>query len=194
MALYLLMCTLLWKWLSGSKACQENVPHIITAAQTMHFSCFFCFSSYLYMIQIFFLPKSITYLPSQYALKNIFSYFFSVTSFFFSVSPNFECNCICRPVSLLQCNIFHQFVPTSMSSPLKLSWIYGRHCSDKTGLQIQMDLPKKLTLNPFCVQGYKPPDEGPSEYQTIPLNKIEDFGVHCKQWVSALPSGWALLS
>uniref|UniRef100_A0A8C8JLY4 COP9 signalosome complex subunit 5 n=1 Tax=Oncorhynchus tshawytscha TaxID=74940 RepID=A0A8C8JLY4_ONCTS len=22
---------------------------------------------------------------------------------------------------------------------------------------------------------------GPSEYQTIPLNKIEDFGVHCKQ-------------
>jgi len=32
-------------------------------------------------------------------------------------------------------------------------------------------------------QGYKPPDEGPSEYQTIPLNKIEDFGVHCKQYV-----------
>ena len=33
----------------------------------------------------------------------------------------------------------------------------------------------------FYHQGYKPPDEGPSEYQTIPLNKIEDFGVHCKQ-------------
>ena len=30
-------------------------------------------------------------------------------------------------------------------------------------------------------EGYKPPDEGPSEYQTIPLNKIEDFGVHAKQ-------------
>lgn len=30
-------------------------------------------------------------------------------------------------------------------------------------------------------QGYKPPDEPASEYQTIPLNKIEDFGVHCKQ-------------
>lgn len=29
-------------------------------------------------------------------------------------------------------------------------------------------------------QGYKPPDEPPSEYQTIPLNKIEDFGVHYK--------------
>ncbi|KAJ1555813.1 COP9 signalosome complex subunit 5 [Cladochytrium tenue] len=28
---------------------------------------------------------------------------------------------------------------------------------------------------------YKPPDEGPSQYQSIPLNKIEDFGVHCKQ-------------
>jgi COP9 signalosome complex subunit 5 len=35
--------------------------------------------------------------------------------------------------------------------------------------------------NYLCYQGYKPPDEGPSEYQTIPLNKIEDFGVHCKQ-------------
>ena len=32
--------------------------------------------------------------------------------------------------------------------------------------------------------GYKPPDEPVSEYQTIPLNKIEDFGVHCKQvWI-----------
>ena len=30
--------------------------------------------------------------------------------------------------------------------------------------------------------GYKPPDEGPSEYQTIPLSKIEDFGVHCKSY------------
>jgi hypothetical protein len=29
--------------------------------------------------------------------------------------------------------------------------------------------------------GYKPPDEPMSEYQTIPINKIEDFGVHCKQ-------------
>ena len=33
-------------------------------------------------------------------------------------------------------------------------------------------------------KGYKPPDEEPSEYQTIPLNKIEDFGVHCKQYYS----------
>ncbi|KAF9997483.1 COP9 signalosome complex subunit 5 [Modicella reniformis] len=31
-------------------------------------------------------------------------------------------------------------------------------------------------------ENYKPPDDGPSEYQTIPLNKIEDFGVHCKQY------------
>uniref|UniRef100_A0A4X2MES9 COP9 signalosome complex subunit 5 n=1 Tax=Vombatus ursinus TaxID=29139 RepID=A0A4X2MES9_VOMUR len=29
---------------------------------------------------------------------------------------------------------------------------------------------------------YKPPDEGPSEYRTILLNKIEEFGVHCKQY------------
>ncbi|KAI8855082.1 JAB1/Mov34/MPN/PAD-1 ubiquitin protease-domain-containing protein [Chytridium lagenaria] len=31
-------------------------------------------------------------------------------------------------------------------------------------------------------EGYKAPDDGPSEYQTIPLSKIEDFGVHCKQY------------
>lgn len=34
----------------------------------------------------------------------------------------------------------------------------------------------------MCFIGYKPPNEEPSEYQTIPLNKIEDFGVHCKQY------------
>ncbi len=31
---------------------------------------------------------------------------------------------------------------------------------------------------------YKAPEEGPSEYQTIPLNKVEDFGVHCKSYYS----------
>jgi len=31
-------------------------------------------------------------------------------------------------------------------------------------------------------KGYKPPDDTPSEYQSIPLNKIEDFGVHCKAY------------
>merc|ERR1719263_2719318 len=31
-------------------------------------------------------------------------------------------------------------------------------------------------------EGYTPPDEKPSEYQSIPLDKIEDFGVHCKQY------------
>jgi hypothetical protein len=36
------------------------------------------------------------------------------------------------------------------------------------------------------LQGYKPPDESSSEYQSIPLNKIEDFGVHCKQYVQHL--------
>jgi COP9 signalosome complex subunit 5 len=30
--------------------------------------------------------------------------------------------------------------------------------------------------------GYTPPDSGPSEYQSIPLDKIEDFGVHCKSY------------
>ncbi|VEL08749.1 unnamed protein product [Protopolystoma xenopodis] len=30
--------------------------------------------------------------------------------------------------------------------------------------------------------GYRSPDEEPSEYQSIPMDKIEDFGVHCKQY------------
>jgi len=44
----------------------------------------------------------------------------------------------------------------------------------------------KVNLGAFRTypKGYKPPDEGPSEYQTIPLSKIEDFGVHCKQYYS----------
>ncbi len=44
----------------------------------------------------------------------------------------------------------------------------------------------KVNLGAFRTypKGYKPPDEGPSEYQTIPLNKIEDFGVHCKSYYS----------
>jgi len=44
----------------------------------------------------------------------------------------------------------------------------------------------KVDLGAFRTypKGYKPPEEGPSEYQSIPLNKIEDFGVHCKQYYS----------
>uniref|UniRef100_A0A915CVD8 MPN domain-containing protein n=1 Tax=Ditylenchus dipsaci TaxID=166011 RepID=A0A915CVD8_9BILA len=44
----------------------------------------------------------------------------------------------------------------------------------------------KVDLGAFRTypKGYKPPDEAPSEYQTIPLSKIEDFGVHCKQYYS----------
>jgi len=33
-------------------------------------------------------------------------------------------------------------------------------------------------------KGYKVDGEQPDEYQTIPLHKIEDFGVHCKQYYS----------
>lgn len=42
----------------------------------------------------------------------------------------------------------------------------------------------KVCLGAFRTypKGYKAPNEEPSEYQTIPLNKIEDFGVHCKQY------------
>ncbi|KAI9281436.1 Mov34/MPN/PAD-1 family protein [Umbelopsis sp. AD052] len=31
-------------------------------------------------------------------------------------------------------------------------------------------------------EGYKPSDDNPSEYQSIPLNKIEDFGVHARSY------------
>lgn len=31
-------------------------------------------------------------------------------------------------------------------------------------------------------EGYTPPDVAPSEYQPIPLNKIEDFGVHADMY------------
>lgn len=42
----------------------------------------------------------------------------------------------------------------------------------------------KVSIGAFRTypKGYKPPDAEPSEYQTIPLEKIEDFGVHCKQY------------
>lgn len=42
----------------------------------------------------------------------------------------------------------------------------------------------KVNLGAFRTypKGYQPADDGPSEYQSIPLNKIEDFGVHCKQY------------
>jgi len=44
----------------------------------------------------------------------------------------------------------------------------------------------KVNLGAFRTypKGYKPIEDGPSEYQTIPLNKIEDFGVHCKSYYS----------
>ena len=42
-------------------------------------------------------------------------------------------------------------------------------------------LPNKIFLIFLCL-GYRPADDGPSEYQSIPIEKIEDFGVHCKQY------------
>ena len=44
----------------------------------------------------------------------------------------------------------------------------------------------KVDLGAFRTypKGYKPPDQPPSEYQSIPLNKIEDFGVHASAYYS----------
>jgi len=42
----------------------------------------------------------------------------------------------------------------------------------------------KVELGAFRTypEGYKADNESPSEYQSIPISKIEDFGVHCKQY------------
>jgi len=42
----------------------------------------------------------------------------------------------------------------------------------------------KVELGAFRTypEGYKADNEAPSEYQSIPISKIEDFGVHCKQY------------
>jgi len=42
----------------------------------------------------------------------------------------------------------------------------------------------KVELGAFRTypDGYKADNEAPSEYQSIPISKIEDFGVHCKQY------------
>lgn len=44
----------------------------------------------------------------------------------------------------------------------------------------------KVTIGAFRTypKGYKPAEDGQDRYQTIPLDKIEDFGVHCKQYYS----------
>jgi hypothetical protein len=42
---------------------------------------------------------------------------------------------------------------------------------------------ERLGLKPVnlaAIQDYTPPDALASEYQTIPLDKVEDFGVHVK--------------
>ncbi|KXZ43921.1 hypothetical protein GPECTOR_77g19 [Gonium pectorale] len=47
-----------------------------------------------------------------------------------------------------------------------------------------IDVNTQVELGAFRTypKDYKPADEGPSEYQTIPLDKIEDFGVHAKSY------------
>jgi len=56
---------------------------------------------------------------------------------------------------------------------------------------IVIDPTRTISAGKVCIgafrtypKGYKPPSDEPSEYQTIPLNKIEDFGVHCKSYYS----------
>jgi len=54
---------------------------------------------------------------------------------------------------------------------------------------IVIDPTRTISAGKVCIgafrtypKGYKPPNDEPSEYQTIPLNKIEDFGVHCRSY------------
>ena len=68
----------------------------------------------------------------------------------------------------------------------------GRNCTSFLNSSLPWIFFYLITTDLFSYQGafrtypkgYKPPDEEASEYQTIPLNKIEDFGVHCKQYYS----------
>ncbi|KAJ8931708.1 hypothetical protein NQ314_015355 [Rhamnusium bicolor] len=53
-----------------------------------------------------------------------------------------------------------------------------------SGIDVSTQMLNQNFQEPFVAIGYKPANEEPSEYQTIPLNKIEDFGVHCKQYYS----------
>ncbi|XP_011297758.1 COP9 signalosome complex subunit 5 [Fopius arisanus] len=76
-------------------------------------------------------------------------------------------------------------------------WLSGIDVSTQTNNQtfqdpfvaIVIDPVRTISAGKVCLgafrtypKGYKPANEEPSEYQTIPLNKIEDFGVHCKQY------------
>lgn len=49
---------------------------------------------------------------------------------------------------------------------------------------LRTSLSGKVEIGAFRTypKGYKPPDAEASEYQTIPLEKIEDFGVHANQY------------
>jgi len=78
-------------------------------------------------------------------------------------------------------------------------WMSGIDCATQIANQQYQDPFLALVVDPVRTvaagkveigafrtypEGYKPPDEQVSEYQSIPLNKIEDFGVHAKQYYS----------
>lgn len=43
-------------------------------------------------------------------------------------------------------------------------------------------LPYRTNLSASLFQGYTPPNAAANEYQSIPLDKIEDFGVHANAY------------
>mmetsp|Transcript_1732 Transcript_1732/g.4052 ORF Transcript_1732/g.4052 Transcript_1732/m.4052 type:complete len:352 (-) Transcript_1732:93-1148(-) len=78
-------------------------------------------------------------------------------------------------------------------------WLSGIDCSTQMTNQMYQEPFLAIVIDPHRTmaagkvdigafrtypEGYKPQDEPESEYQTIPLNKIEDFGVHANQYYS----------
>jgi len=91
---------------------------------------------------------------------------------------------------------FYRFKDSFKDIERKFFWI-GTHaveqflrqgcwhcCCCKRFGNLLIDSFLKRTILVLLIKGYKAPDDGPDEYQTIPLNKIEDFGVHCKEYYS----------
>jgi len=70
-------------------------------------------------------------------------------------------------------------VPINSYDSLDISYL--KACLILTVKIFGMHLPDRM---PWYLQHYKPPDEKQSEYQTIPLSKIEDFGVHANSYYS----------
>ena len=71
-------------------------------------------------------------------------------------------------------------LPGGLAKLCRLSFNEDAAAIFKSRLSSCLSMELRLSLS--NEQGYKPADEPASQYQTIPMNKIEDFGVHCQSY------------